>query len=247
MPKWCPAQVIQKQVWCEGLFTLKLHAPDVLPFEPGQFLHLAAEVGGELVNRPYSVASPHGAELEFYIVKVDDGKLTPHLWNLTAGDAIHVSEKAAGGFTLSKTPAAENLWMIGTGTGLAPYIAMLQTHTPWEKFQRIIVVHGVRHARELAYRDWLRALAARHDGRLTYIPSATRDQADGVLTGRTTDLLARGALEAAAQCTIRPDNSAFLLCGNPAMLDDMEATLGQRGLTRHRAKSPGQIVVERYW
>ncbi|HMP80264.1 MAG TPA: ferredoxin--NADP reductase [Pirellulaceae bacterium] len=247
MPKWCPAKVVRKRVWCDGLFTLEIEAPAVLPFEPGQFLHLALEVNGELVNRPYSVASPHGGELAFYIVKVDDGKLTPSLWNLQEGDALQVSEKAAGGFTLAKTPAAENLWMIGTGTGLAPYIAMLQTDLPWEKFHRVIVVHGVRHTRELGYSDWIHALAQRHAERLVYIPSATRDQADGVLSGRTTDLLSQGVLEQVAGCQIRPDNSAFLLCGNPAMLDDMEASLGQRGLTRHRAKSPGHIVVERYW
>lgn len=247
MPKWCPATVVEKQVWADGLFTLRLAAPEVLPFEPGQFLHLAMTIGDELVNRPYSVASPHGATLDFYIVKVDDGRLTPHLWSLQAGSPLQISEKAAGGFTLSKTPAAENLWLIGTGTGLAPYIAMLQTPAVWDKFQRVIIVHGVRHVHELAYRDWLLEKCREFGPRLIYLPSATRDQSEGVLFGRTTELLARGDLERAAGCEIRVDNSAFLLCGNPAMLDDMEATLGQRGLTRHRAKSPGQIVVERYW
>jgi len=126
MPNWFQSKVIEKKVWTDGLFTITVDGSGVKEFQPGQFLHLAGFPNGiangadeearekARVNRPYSVASPHGDQLEFFIVRVDDGELTPHLWNLEVGDEIEVSDKAAGRFTLEKTPDAENLWLIAT-------------------------------------------------------------------------------------------------------------------------------------
>ena len=120
MPKWCPAKVVAKKVWTDGLFTLSIQSKDVQSFEPGQFLHLALGDEENRVNRPYSVASPHGDTIEFFIVVVEDGELTPRLFQLNEGDDVTVSERAAGSFTLKKTPEAEILWLVSTGTGLAP-------------------------------------------------------------------------------------------------------------------------------
>lgn len=247
MPKWCPATVVEKKVWTEGLFTLRIKSETVQPFEPGQFLHLALGDEENRVNRPYSVASPHGEELEFFIVMVEDGELTPRLWQLETGSELEVSERAAGSFTLKKTPDAEILWLVSTGTGLAPYIAMLRTDYPWERFKKIAVVHGVRYAADLAYTDELNALSGKYPGRFQLVQSLTREEQDGVMHGRIPTLIEDGTLENQIGWEMNKDNSAVLLCGNPAMLDDMEDKLGARGMTKHRTKSPGQIVLERYW
>ena len=247
MPKWCDAKIISKQVWTEGLFTLRIAADDVNEFQPGQFLQLAVKEGEEIINRPYSVASPSGNELDFFIVVVPEGQLTPRLWKLEPGDSMLVAERAAGSFTLKKTPDAESLWLVSTGTGLAPYIAMLRTETPWERYKKIVVVHGVRHAADFGYAEELREMEAKSDGQFSYIQTLTREDHEGAIRGRIPGLLENGSLEEAAGMTITDSNASVLLCGNPAMLDDMEAKLGDRGLKRHRSKSPGQIVLERYW
>jgi ferredoxin--NADP+ reductase len=254
MPKWSQATVVDKKIWTEGLFTIRVRVSDVEPFLPGQFLQLGVNVPKasddeepKLINRPYSVASPHGDHLEFFIVLVEEGELTPKLWQLEAGDHLQVSQKGAGSFTLEKTPAAEILWLVATGTGLAPYIAMLRTDSPWEKFQKIIVVHGVRHETDLAYTDELRGYEEKFPGRFKLIQSLTRGEAAGKLTGRIPNLVEDGRLETEADCQLQADNSSILLCGNPAMLDSMEELLAKREMKRHRSKSPGQIVLERYW
>jgi len=259
MPKWFQSKVLEKKVWTEGLFTLTIDGSGVDSFLPGQFLHLAGFPNGiaedadeqqrekQRVNRPYSVGSPHGEKLEFFIVLVDDGELTPHLWKLEPGDDVEVSQKAAGRFTLEKTPDAENLWLLATGTGLAPYIAMLRTETPWQRFKKIVVVHGVRHANDLAYTDELKQLEQSRPGAFKLVQALTRETTDDTLNGRIPSLVENGELEKAAGCVMTKDTCSVLLCGNPAMLDSMEEVLGQRSMTRHRSKAPGQIVLERYW
>ncbi len=244
--KWTPGTIEKKLVWEHGLFTLAVRAPEVEYFEPGQFLQLGLELEDGHLHRPYSVASPHGEVLDFFIVLVEDGKLTPRLWTMEPGDRLDVSVKAAGSFTLGHCPDASTLWLMATGTGLAPYIAMLRTGEPWERYQRIIVVHGVRHARDLAYQEELAELSAAHDQRLKYIPVVSREEMPGALSGRITNCIANGSLEANAE-QIFDQDSCIMLCGNPDMLNETEALLGEKGIRRHKAKEPGQIVVERYW
>ena len=253
MPKWCPATVVEKKIWTDGLFTIRISASEVAPFLPGQFLQLGVFSEGhegdesKLINRPYSVASPHGEELEFFIVLVDEGELTPRLWRLEEGSSLLVSQRAAGSFTLKKTPDAETLWLVATGTGLAPYIAMLRTNDPWESYQNIVIVHGVRHFPDLAYTEELIALEKTHPERFRLVQALTREEADGTLNGRIPSLFENGEIENVTGFECRADNSSVLLCGNPAMLDTMEEVLGKRKMKRHRSKSPGQIVLERYW
>lgn len=253
MPKWCTANVVSKKVWTQGLFTISVAVPDVTEFLPGQFLQLGLFPEGhqgeeaKLINRPYSVASPHGDVLEFFIVLVEDGELTPRLWKLEPGDSVEVSQRAAGSFTLKKTPEAETLWLLATGTGLAPYIAMLRTDEPWEKFQKICVVHGVRQFADLAYTEELKAYEEKFPGRFKLAQALTREEADGTMNGRIPSLFESGELESVTGFQCRADNSSVLLCGNPAMLDTMEELLGKREMKKHRSKSPGQIVLERYW
>ncbi len=246
--KFCQGKVTHKKIWTEGLFTIRVAVEGVREFEPGQFLQVGIDRGTEKhLHRPYSVASPHGPEIEFFIVLVEDGELTPHLWKMEVGDSIDVAERAAGSFTLKKTPDAENLWLVATGTGLAPYIAMLRTTTPWDRFKKIVVVHGVRHGADLGYQEEFAEYAKSHPEQFVYVPTLTRDESDGALRGRIPQLLDDGNLERAAGCEIAANNCSIMLCGNPAMLDEMEEKLGTRGLKKHKTKDPGQIVLERYW
>ena len=255
MPNWTQGTITKKQVWTDGLFTISIKTDGVKPFVPGQFLHLALPDKPDpekpdqpkRVNRPYSVASPFGPELEFFIVMVPDGELTPRLWALETGDEIEVSDAGAGSFTLNKAPDAETLWLIATGTGLAPYIAMLRTDQAWSSYEKIVLIHGVRHHQDLAYTEELKWFEKKFPGRFKLVQSLTREKGEGCLKGRIPNLFEDGQIEKAVGWKCTADNSTVLLCGNPAMLDSMEETLGKREMKKHRSKSPGQIVLERYW
>ena len=255
MPNWTKGTITKKQVWTDGLFTISVSIAGVKPFVPGQFLQLAlpGEPDAEKpdqprrINRPYSVASPFGPELEFFIVLVPDGELTPKLWALEVGDTVEVSDAGAGRFTLNKAPDAEMLWLVATGTGLAPYIAMLRTDQAWTSYEKIVLVHGVRYHRDLAYTEELNWLKDKFPGRFKFVQSLTREEADGCLSGRIPNLFEDGQIEKCVGWECQASNSTVMLCGNPAMLDSMEETLGKREMKKHRSKSPGQIVLERYW
>lgn len=245
--KWTTGKVVGKTTWAEGLFTLHVSCPEVAPFEAGQFLQLGLQVEGELVHRPYSVASPHGPTLDFFIVTVPEGKLSPRLEALEAGDSIEVSLKAAGGFILDKAAPLKDLWLFATGTGLAPYIAMLRTQRPWRDFQRIVLVHGVREARDLAYDEEIAAWRKAHCGCFRFVSCLSREDREGHLVGRSTCLTNDGTLEGQVGLRITKEDSVVMICGNPQMLEEMEGLLKERGLTKATIRQPGNIISERYW
>ncbi|MEY4568079.1 MAG: Ferredoxin--NADP reductase, partial [Planctomycetota bacterium] len=172
---------------------------------------------------------------------------------LKVGDRVDVSEKAAGSFTLSHTPPGRDLWLMATGTGIAPYIAMLRTQQPWQRYENIVLVHGVRHPSDLAYQLELEELQRTYNLRFQYIgvisrlPTPPEGHANKLLSGRITDCFTSGKLELSTNLKLSPEKSVVMLCGNPAMLDEMEQLLAQIGLNRHKSKQPGQVVVERYW
>jgi len=244
--KWTTGVVENKRVWAPGLFTLSIAAAEVAPFKPGQFLQLGRMESTGRLNRPYSVASPYGAVLDFFIVLVENGRLTPYLWDLQPGDPVDVSVRAAGSFTLEKCPPATSIWLLSTGTGIAPYIAMLRDVEIWQRYEQIFLVHGVRQSSDLAYREEIGQYQQRVGDRLKYLPVVSREVVSDSLSGRITTCLLDGSLESRAGAVI-DTNSCIMMCGNPDMLDQTEQILASRGLQRHRSKSPGQIVVERYW
>lgn len=245
--QWISGRITGKHVWSEGLFTLSIHCPGVLPFEPGQFLQVGLQLEEKHLHRPYSVASPHSDTLEFFIVRVDEGHLTPRLWRMNVGDSIDVSAKATGSFTLKHAPDAECIWLIATGTGLAPYIAMMRQEEIWRKYKNVILVHGVRFGTDLAYHAELDGLIERYAGRFHSIPVVSRAQVPGAISGRITTAIENGSLEEVAGHALTPSNSVVMMCGNPQMLDDVETLLGSRGMHRHKTANPGHIIVERYW
>ncbi|MDW8469655.1 MAG: ferredoxin--NADP reductase [Burkholderiales bacterium] len=246
MSGWLEGRVIENRHWTEALFSLRVSAPR-LAFEAGQFVRIALDVGPERIARPFSfVNPPHDPVLEFYGVVVPEGPLSPRLARLRAGDALWVADNPAGFLVLSEVPPAEDLWLVATGTGIAPFLSILRTETCWQRYRRAVLVHGVRHARELAYRELIEALRAERPGRLYYVPFVSREQAPGALAGRIPAAIRDGRLEAAA-LPIARERSQFMLCGNPQMLADVTAALAERGLRKHRRRTPGHISTEAFW
>lgn len=242
---WTEGRVTEWQRWAEGLATLRL-AAEVQPFEAGQFFQLGLDIGGERIRRSYSASSAPGAPLEFFLTNVPGGALTPALFRLEEGARLWVETTPRGFFTLRYVPPCEHLWMVATGTGLGPYVAMLRAESTWSHARQIVLVHGVRSHEHLAYRDELEALSQERS--LRYVPIVSGTQGPrAALQGRVTTALESGALERAAGLSLAPADSHVLLCGNPVMIGDMMALLEARGLRKHRARQPGHVTFEKYW
>ena len=144
-------------------------------------------------------------------------------------------------------PAADVLWCLSTGTGLGPFLSILRTPEPWEKFGRVVLVHAVRYGNELTYGEVIAGIADLHRGAFTYVPIVSRETHPGALRGRIPELIGDGRLESRAGLPLTAENSHAMLCGNPAMVDDTQRSLNARGMRRHRRKEPGHITVETYW
>ena len=243
-PGWSKSRVLARTEWAPGLITLRL---DVEPsFEAGQFFNLGLYLPGEFTRRAYSAASAPGAPLEFFIAEVNDGEFSPALFALGEGQHVWVEDKPQGFFTLRYVPDAEDLWLVATGTGLGPFIAMLRSGLVWERFRRVVLVHGVRDTAQLAYRAELAAWGEERP--LSVVTCLSRERAAApFLSGRVTEALQNASLEGSAGVSISPDRSHVMLCGNPDMVAEMSTLLHERGLAKHRQRKPGHITIEKYW
>src|SRR5512139_388738 len=251
MSSWVEGRVVELRRWTDNLLSLRVHAPEVT-FTAGQFAKLAlpAPPGAKepMLGRPYSFVNPPGAPAhEFYFVVVPEGPLSPRLAALVPGDRLWLLARANGFFTIDEVPAAASLWCLATGTGLGPFLSMLRTPAPWRKFPHVVLVHAVRHARELVYADEIAAIARAHPDAFRFVPVVSREDRPDALSGRIPALLADGQLEARAGLALGPDTAHAMLCGNPQMVDDTQALLGERGMRRHRRREPGHVTVETYW
>ena len=241
MAKWLEGRVIENRHWTDALFSLRVEAPR-LDFEAGQFVRIALQ---ETLARPFSfVNAPEDPVLEFYGIVVPEGPLSPRLALLKEGDRLLVASNPAGFLVLSEVPDAQTLWMVSTGTGIAPFLSILRTGTPWRRFRNVVLVHAVRHARELVYGELIRKLSQEHS--LRYLTFVSRETAPGSLAGRIPAALRDGRMEQAAGLALDA-NSHVMLCGNPDMLKDTQAVLVERGLRKHRRRNPGHITVESFW
>ena len=239
--KWLTGRVIENRHWTETLFSLRVEGAQ-LRYEAGQFVRIALDINGERVARAFSfVNPPDDPVLEFYGVIVPEGPLSPRLAKLNAGEALHVASNPAGFLVLSEVPDAETLWLVATGTGLAPFLSILRTETPWRRFKNVVLVHAVRYASELTYREVISAMPAR------YVSFVSREPAPGSLAGRIPAAITDGRLEKAAGLPLTPQSSHVMLCGNPQMLRDATAALAARGMRKHRRRAPGHITVESFW
>lgn len=247
MAEWIEGRVVDKQPWTERLYSLRIEAP-LADFHAGQFARVALDVGGERVGRPYSLVNAPGERpLEIYFNEVPDGPLSPRLSDLEIGDDIWVSPGAQGFFTLDEVPEAAHLWMLATGTALGVFLSILKTPAPWKRFDRVVLVHGVRYAEELTYLDTIESIRERHPGQFDYIPALSREQDDLALQGRLPKLLAEGELEHAAGISLSPEQSQLMLCGNHGMITDAIEYLDTRGFRKNRRREPGHITTEKYW
>ncbi len=239
--KWLTGRVIENRHWTDTLFSLRVEGAP-LGFQAGQFVRIALDIDGQRVARAFSfVNPPQDAVLEFYGVIVPEGPLSPRLATLKAGDALQVAGNPAGFLVLAEVPDAQTLWLVSTGTGIAPFLSILRTEAPWKRFKNIVVVHAVRHANELTYRELIQKSGAR------YVSFVSRENAPGSLAGRIPAAVTDGRLEKAAGLALSPDTSHVMLCGNPQMLKDATAALMARGMRKHRRRTPGHITVESFW
>jgi len=246
MNEWVKGVVVGKRQWSEGLFSMRIDAP-LRDFKAGQYAKVAMDIGDDRVVRPYSlVNAPGSGPLEIYFTEVEQGPLTPLLSDLEEGDSLWVAAAASGIFTLETVQPASNLWLLATGTALGVYLSILRTPEPWEKFERVILVHGVRHKSDLTYRDTLAAIGAQRGEAFRFLSTLTREPNDGGLVGRITDHIQSGVLEDRVGHRIEPDSSHVMLCGNSAMIKEVKVILEGRGLARHRSHAPGQYSTEQY-
>jgi len=241
--KWLEGRVIENRLWTDTLFSLRVEAPR-LTFEAGQFVRIAVE---ERIARPFSfVNPPEDPVLEFYGIVVPEGPLSPKLMRLRAGERLLVAANPAGFLVLSEVPDADTLWLVSTGTGIAPFLSILRTETQWQRFRNVVLVHAVRHTRELVYRELIGQIQRRHENVFRYVTFVSREAAPGSLAGRIPAAIRDGRLEAAAGLPL-DERSHVMLCGNPDMLKDASSALAERGLRKHRRRTPGHITVESFW
>jgi ferredoxin--NADP+ reductase len=203
-----------------------------------------------MIRRAYSIASESRADeyLEFYLTVVMSGELTPRLFNLALKDRLYVGPKAVGVFTLDKAPG-KHILMIGTGTGLAPYMSMLRSELECNGPRQFVVVHGSRFSWDLGYRTELTGLA-RHCRNFHYIPVITRPQEDVTWRGRSgylQNLIASTAIEEETGLALTPDNFDIFLCGNPGMIETVIAWAEARGFVRDKGHDIGTLHTEEYW
>jgi ferredoxin/flavodoxin---NADP+ reductase len=239
---WLEGRIIENRHWTDALFSLRVEGVS-LAFEAGQFVRIALDIAGERVARPFSmVNAPHDPMLEFYGIVVPEGPLSPRLARLAPGDSLQVASNPAGFLVLSELPDAETLWLVSTGTGVAPFLSILRTDAPWRRYRNVVLVHAVRHESELVYTETIESFP-----KLRYLKMVSREAAPGALAGRIPAALRDGRLEAAAGLALSPDTSQVMLCGNPGMLKDAAAALVERGMRKHRRRAPGHITVESFW
>ena len=247
MSKWIEGRVVGQRQWAERLFTLSVAAADIA-YEAGQFIKLALPSGGEMLARAYSFLNPPNQRpYEFYYVSNPEGPLTQRLSQLGAGDAVFLSGAPAGFLVLSEVPEAQILWLLATGTGIAPFLSILGTETPWRRYRQVVLVHAVRFASELSYRELIGRYQSEHPGQLRVVSIVSGECVEGALGGRIPQAILDGKLEAAADIRLSPAESQVMICGNPAMVTDAVHALASHGLKKHRRRSPGQITVENYW
>ena len=249
--KFSVETVLSVQRWTNTLFSFTMTRPAHFKFTAGQFARIGLKVGDELVVRAYSiVSSPFDETLEFFSIVVPDGAFTSNLQHLQVGDALYLEKIPYGFLTLARyqLPLPQDLWLLATGTGLAPFVSMLQDFETWSKYQQIHLVYSVRTEAELAYVERIQEIAQSfgegHTG-FKFIPIITRDP-HAALHDRLPILIENGALEQAVGCQLNPASSHVMLCGNPQMVEDTKEALKARGLTMNR-RGEGNIAVENYW
>ena len=271
--------VLSKTTWTPNLFSFTVSRPDSFKFTAGQFVRLGVnpsqlnyykqlskvadaeededlnETLDEDIFRAYSiVSSPFDEVLEFFSIVIPDGAFTSQLQHLEVGDELLLNTMPFGFLTLARyqKPLPKDLWLLATGTGLAPFLSMLQDLKTWEDYEHIVLAYSARSTEELAYMDKIESLQedfgslVDNPANLIFIPIVTREPVEGALTERLPKLLLDGTLQARAGIDLDIDSTHVMLCGNPEMVEDTKETLKRLGLVMNR-RGEGNIAVENYW
>ena len=262
-------KVLSKTTWTPNLFSFTVTRPDSFKFTAGQWVRLGVnpsrlkyhiendieETPDEDIFRAYSiVSSPYDETIEFFSIVIPDGAFTSQLQHLQVGDDLLLNTTPFGFLTLARyqQPLPKDLWLLATGTGLAPFLSMLQDLKTWEDYQHIVLAYSARNQAELAYVELIKSLEEDFGGlveapaKFTFIPIVTREEVEGALDKRLPELLTSGKLEEVAGEKLTQEHSHVMLCGNPDMVEDTKETLKAMGLVMNR-RGEGNIAVENYW
>lgn len=245
-------RVLNVHHWTDRLFTFTTTRDPSLRFSNGHFTMIGLRVDGKPLLRAYSIVSANYEDhLEFLSIKVPDGPLTSRLQNIQVGDTIIVGKKPTGTLVTDYLLPGKRLYLLSTGTGLAPFMSIIRDPETYEKFEQVILVHGVRQVDELAYHDLLVENLPNHEflgdlvtSKLRYYPTVTRQQYKNM--GRVTDLITSGKLFADLGVpSLDPKVDRIMICGSPGMLRDLKQMLSDSGFTEGNTSTPGDFVIER--
>ncbi len=245
-------QVTEVHHWTDSLFSFKTTRDPAFRFKSGYFTMIGLEQEGRPLLRAYSMASAHyEEELEFFSIKVPDGPLTSKLQHINVGDEVLVNSKATGTLIEDNLLPGKHLYLIATGTGLAPFLSIIRDPEIYQNFDKVIVTHGCRFVDELAYREIITQHLPNNEyfgdlvrEKLVYYPAVTREEFH--TTGRLTDLFASDKLtDDIGLPAVSVEDDRFMLCGSPGMLKDFTAVLDERGFRETRHSDLGHYVVER--
>jgi ferredoxin--NADP+ reductase len=244
--------VLSVHHWTDRLFSFTTTRDPTLRFSNGHFTMIGLKVDGKNLLRAYSIVSANYEEhLEFLSIKVPDGPLTSRLQHIQVGDKIVVGRKPTGTLLIDYLLPGKNLYLLGSGTGLAPFLSVARDPDTYERFEKVIVVHGVREVQELAYHDYLSTELQQHEflgemvrNQMLYYPTVTREAYEH--QGRITDLIASDKLPAdLGLSALDPAVDRIMICGSPGLNKDMRAILDARGFKEGSTTTPGDYVVER--
>jgi ferredoxin/flavodoxin---NADP+ reductase len=245
--------VLAVRHWTDAYFSFTTTRDDGFRFDNGQFVMIGLMVDGKPLMRAYSIASPNWEEqLEFFSIKVAHGPLTSRLQHIKPGDSILMSRKPTGTLLISDLLPGRHLYLLATGTGLAPFLAVMRDPETYERFDKVIVTHGVRHADDLAYADYIERELPKHEflgdvirEKLLYYPAVSRGPFRH--HGRLTTLLESGDMSRSLGLPpINSEDDRFMICGSPGMLADFRRILDGHGMTAApRIGTPGHYVFER--
>jgi len=237
--------------WNETLFSFKTSRDPGFRFKNGHFVMIGLETDGKPLMRAYSIASAnYEDELEFFSIKVPDGPLTSRLQKIQPGDEILLSKKPTGTLVMDNLLPGRNLWLISTGTGLAPFMSIIKDPEVYETYDKVILTHGVRYISELAYQEDIEALPQNEyfgemvEGNLLYYPTVTREPFRN--EGRLTDAVESGKITRdLGMPAFDVEQDRFMICGSPSMLKDTCAILNNMGFKEARGGDMGHYVIER--
>ncbi len=253
--KYTIEKITYLKQWTDHLFSFKITRNETFKFIPGQFARLGIKKeDGTFVWRPYSIVSAdYDDDLEFYSIIVPDGEFTQRLKNVKVDDEIYVDKISYGLLTTDRFENGKDLWLLSTGTGLAPFISILYDFSIWEQYDNVILVHCAREHQELTYQEKINEFFTHEyyselvKNKLKYIKILTRDNQNADLYGRITGLLLNNKLEQYVGIDITINDSRIMICGNPQMVDDTRKILSSRGLTISKRANPGNMAVENLW